>query len=491
MGSLKPVTDNGYCVGCGACACVPDSPIRIRLNEYGQFAAVIPDTIAPESGRSLAAVCPFSDSSQNEDEIAKALYSDSCSHDARIGYHRELYVGYVSDASYRKDGSSGGITSWLLSDLLARGYVDGIIHVVSRRSADDHGLLFEYGISRSEADVRANSKSRYYPIELSQVLQTVSSTPGRYAFVGVPCFVKALRLLQKHSDVLRERVVFTVSLFCGHLKSTGYAAAFGWQMGVRPSELTNIDFRAKTPGKPASIYTVVVEGAVGGRPFRKVASADELYGSDWGLGFFKYKACDYCDDVAGETADIAIGDAWLPEYSNDWRGHNIIVCRSVALGHLLQEAASDGKICLTPVPANDIVRSQDGAYRHKRAFLGYRLWKARASGSWHPPKRYANRQSRYPRFVQRQQDLRTKISEESHKAFLRAIAVGDLTVFKSRLAPLVDEYRSLSNPLWLRLIRSVWRFLKPAMASVTNQSVLTRIRWAAADVLLRTTGRRA
>ena len=33
--------------------------------------------------------------------------------------------------------------------------------------------------------------------------------------------------------------------------------------------------------------------------------------ADWGMGIFKLGACDYCDDIVGETADISFGDAWL------------------------------------------------------------------------------------------------------------------------------------------------------------------------------------
>jgi Coenzyme F420-reducing hydrogenase, beta subunit len=85
--------------------------------------------------------------------------------------------------------------------------------------------------------IRRNAKSRYYPIEFSGVIKRALETPGRYAFVGVPCFVKAIRLLQEQLPVLNERIVFTLSLFCGHLKSTGFAKAFAWQLGIPPDNL--------------------------------------------------------------------------------------------------------------------------------------------------------------------------------------------------------------------------------------------------------------
>ena len=29
----------------------------------------------------------------------------------------------------------------------------------------------------------------------------------------------------------------------------------------------------------------------------------------------KYKACDFCDDVFGEVADVVFGDAWVEKYA--------------------------------------------------------------------------------------------------------------------------------------------------------------------------------
>ena len=36
-------------------------------------------------------------------------------------------------------------------------------------------------------------------------------------------------------------------------------------------------------------------------------------------------ACEFCDDVVGETADMSVGDAWLPGYVSDWRGTSVVV----------------------------------------------------------------------------------------------------------------------------------------------------------------------
>ena len=42
-----------------------------------------------------------------------------------------------------------------------------------------------------------------------------------------------------------------------------------------------------------------------------------LYCIRWEYGYFKYKACDFCDDIFAECADITVGDAWLSRYKKD------------------------------------------------------------------------------------------------------------------------------------------------------------------------------
>ena len=61
----------------------------------------------------------------------------------------------------------------------------------------DGERLFRYRISRTPDELADGAKSRYYPVEMSEVLETIRRVPGRYAVVGVPCFIKAVHLLRR------------------------------------------------------------------------------------------------------------------------------------------------------------------------------------------------------------------------------------------------------------------------------------------------------
>ncbi|MBK8018945.1 MAG: Coenzyme F420 hydrogenase/dehydrogenase, beta subunit C-terminal domain [Betaproteobacteria bacterium] len=134
--------------------------------------------------------------------------------------------------------SSGGLTTWLLEALLERGDIDGVVHV----SASD-SPLFMYTVSTTRDGLGARGKSRYYAVEVSEVLNAVRGNGRRYAFVGVPCFVKAARLIAEQDEQLGRQLVYFIGLVCGHLKSFAYAELMAWQQGVTPDKLERFDFR--------------------------------------------------------------------------------------------------------------------------------------------------------------------------------------------------------------------------------------------------------
>ena len=55
--SIENVIKNNYCVGCGACASVPNSPIRIEMNKYGMYQAVVSERSNPQIMKDLSMVC--------------------------------------------------------------------------------------------------------------------------------------------------------------------------------------------------------------------------------------------------------------------------------------------------------------------------------------------------------------------------------------------------------------------------------------------------
>ena len=368
--SPHEIVRSGLCIGCGSCvAQAGEAGALIQLDGFGQLQPTGPGEWFRRRSETLARTCPFSPAAQNEDELAAELFPEVEPHPS-TGRARAAYVGAVSEDGFRERGSSGGMVSWVLAELLRRGLVDGVAHVVPLEDPQQEGRYFRYRISRSEEEIYAGAKSRYYPVELSAVLKTIRSVPGRYAIVGVPCFIKAIQLLRREDPLIRERVAFTLGLFCGHMKSARFAESFAWQLGVPVPDVAQVEYRAKDPNRPANWYTARLTRRDG-----STAQQDwwHLADGDWGAGFFQYSACNYCDDVVGETADISFGDAWVEPYSSDGRGTNVVVIRSQVVDEFVRAAIDEGRLDLQPVDNEFIHQTQAAGFRQRREGLAYRL----------------------------------------------------------------------------------------------------------------------
>jgi coenzyme F420-reducing hydrogenase beta subunit len=222
--------------------------------------------------------------------------------------------------------------------------------------------------------VLEGAKSRYYPIELSRILREIRTTPGRYAIVGIPCFIKAINLLRRSDPVIGERIIHTLGLFCGHMKSAAMVESFAWQLQSEYDRVRAVDYRKKDAGRPANWYRAQLRLDDG-----SAAEQDwwHLADGDWGAGFFQNPACDWCDDVVAETADISFGDAWVEPHSSDGRGTNVVVVRSKIMKQLIEAGRAGGRLSLEPVGPEFVIQTQAAGLRHRREGLAYRLSRRR------------------------------------------------------------------------------------------------------------------
>jgi coenzyme F420-reducing hydrogenase beta subunit len=369
----RDIVASGLCIGCGSCA-ASESKARMAWDRDGQLKPHGPAEWFERPSLEFSRTCPFSPSVANEDEIAGALYPAAAGTDGRIGRFQANYVGHVAEQEWRQNGSSGGLVSWVAAELLRTGAVDAVAHV---SPADPHkdDRFFHYRLSYSPDEVRAGAKSRYYPIELSAVLREIRATPGRYAVVGVPCFIKAVNLVRRADPLIARRITHTLGLFCGHMKSARLVQSFAWQLGAELRQVRALDYRIKDAGRPANWYRAHLElddGSSRGEDWW------HLVDGDWGAGFFQNPACDMCDDVVAETADIAFGDAWVEPYSSDGRGTNVVITRSAEMQQMLETGIASGRLALRPVDAEFIADTQAAGLRHRREGLAYRLtWRRR------------------------------------------------------------------------------------------------------------------
>lgn len=455
MPTLTQVVSCGACTGCGACNVITEGRISLKIDSHGVWQADLSTARAEDDGLG-SQVCPFADESPDETDIASELFP-SLPTDPQIGRYGEVLAAQVKDSDFLANSSSGGLTTWVLKRLIDRQLIDGVIHV----GAQDGGRPFSYQVSNSVPELLSRRKSIYYSISMADSLAQIKGDGKKYALVGVPCFITAGRLLAQHDEELQQQLVFFIGLVCGHLKSPGFAELLAWQVGVPPQELGGVDFRVKNPNKDAAHYDFE---AVTRDGLARRAATSSLLGGDWGLGLFQLDACNYCDDVFAETADLVLGDAWLPEFTADWRGHNVVVTRHPTLASLIREGEALGEIAVQPIELAQACRSQAGNFRHRRDGLALRLHDDQSRGRWTPRKRVlpsVNLPSQRKAIVR----ARRMLSSQSLNLFRDAKESGSLDSFMLEIAPYIEAYKrayrvSVARRILRRLRREAGRVVK-------------------------------
>lgn len=419
---------------------VVDANIKMRLNEYGLYEETVVDPKKDISNQALF-VSPNYNSEINESNVADDLYKNitDIQYDNRIGYYTSLYAGYVAEGDYRAQASSGGMGTWILKELFEKDLVDSIIHV---KKSEDSERLFQYDISSSLKEIQAGAKTRYYPVELSEVIKRVKDNPGRYAVIGIPSFIYAIRLLAKQDEVINQRLKFTVGLICGHQKSSKFAESMAWQVGIEPGNLVDIDFRHKLLDRPANHYGVKMTGLIDNELKTIIKPKDELFGQDWGWGLFKPTTSNFTDDVFNETADVVLGDAWLPEYETDSLGTNIIIVRNPEINSLIKEAIKEKRLELVDIDKEKVFKSQASHYRHTHDELAYRLYKKDKQNEWRPKKR-VQASTDISSSRKKVQDLRESLAFNSHLYYKEAVQKNNYLIFEESIHPLANKYKKV------------------------------------------------
>lgn len=438
----ETVIASNLCIGCGLCAHLSPEYVSIELNSLGFLKPKIKENdVAKTAFDNLSKFCPMSGEGPNEDSLADSSFSSDLHKHPKIGSYLVCYASRIKDSQLYNSSSSGGVGRWLVSNLMTKGIIDAAAIVLPNRSESNDEPLFKYGIVSTPQEVIEAATSAYYPVEMSAILNHIRTTPGRYAITALPCFAKALRTLCLHDSVMKDRIVVIIGVVCGHLKSTFYAELLGWQLGVPPDDLCGINFRVKIPGCKANEKGVTAYSRK--NPDKKYGpiKVQNLYGTNYGEGFFKYEACDYCDDVVAETADVSIGDAWLPQFLNS--GTSLVIVRQKWIQDFLEVASNAGELTLEPITAKSAALSQDSGLRHRREGLAYRLHLADQVNKWRPEKRVAPDEKTLT-FIERSiHRYRMLIAKQSTQIFSQLRNSGTVDDLKRLMAPLIEHIRQL------------------------------------------------
>lgn len=354
---LARVANGDLCSGCGFCEAVGAPETRMELNQAG-FLRPNPQ-LDPESAARAAAVCP----GVHGDDVANpAEPLEGATVDRLWGAYRYCGVGHSTDAATRFSGSSGGVITELAVWLVESGRVD---YVVVTGYADDDKLRTTTLVTSDVSEIKRSSGSKYAPSSPLSVLDQVAATPGRYAVIGKPCDITALRRAMNRDDPLVRNVEVLISFFCAGVPSDRQNQKLLERLGVE-SRCQLKEFRHRGNGWPGLTTAVTHDGE----------KFQCTYNESWGKVLNKdlQFRCKICPDGIGEAADIVAADAWYGDDSGypsfqEADGRSLVMSRTEKGDKLLQESARAGRITLASVDAREIDQMQPGQLKRRRHLL--------------------------------------------------------------------------------------------------------------------------
>jgi coenzyme F420 hydrogenase subunit beta len=350
--NLAKVAKGNLCSGCGICQSITGGAVSVRLDQSGFLR---PQQVAPisnEEEEKIGRICPG---------LSIRSFSPGGDEHPIWGKYVSVYVGSSSDRALRHIGSSGGGLSATLCFLIEANGVDGVVQI---GASENNPICNETTISTSYAQIADAAGSRYAPSSPLASIETLRGNGKRYAFVGKPCDIAALRALIELDPEYKDTFPYLLSFFCAGVPSLKGGEEVVRQLGVDLRSV--VSFRYRGNGWPGRATATLEDGG----------ARSMSYHDSWGgiLSNYVQHRCKICVDGTGDAADIVFADAW----ESDERGYpifeerdgkSLILVRTPKGQEVLDGALGGRKIVAEPFDIADIERIQPGQASRRRALL--------------------------------------------------------------------------------------------------------------------------
>jgi coenzyme F420 hydrogenase subunit beta len=356
---LETVVDTGLCTRCGTCigAC-PTKNIAIE-DPLGACLPAASDACT-SCGLCLEG-CPGA--SVDFAPLEKALFGDAVPN-RLLGVVRSAYLAHASDRVIRRKGSSGGVVTAMLLDLVGRGESSGAVLFGPHREEPWRGWG---GIASSPLEIVAAAQSRYHLSPLNTALGEMHDAKGSFAYVGIPCQIHGLRKLQAAGwKPAGQDLSPIIGIYCGNNLYYEATRVMLKKLGVkRLEDVASLSYREGAwPGSFAARSADGVVRSISKLDFNQV------------IPFYINRRCLFCVDLTNELADLSVGDGWAKEGSGG-SGWSVVLIRTETGERVFDRAMRSGIIEAETIGVEAAERMHSHAFDLKKtgSFLRLRLWR--------------------------------------------------------------------------------------------------------------------
>lgn len=351
--TLARVKRGNLCSGCGGCALIAPDKIAMAYADPGYLRPTQKTALTAGENEKIARICP----GLRQGVVVANNQQD----DVLWGPYIRMYSGHAKGSALRYAASSGGVLSAVLTHLLESGQVDGVIQ---NFAAPDLPIGNVTKYSDTADDVFQAAGSRYAPSSPLASLNPYLESKQRYAFVGKPCDIAALRALAIEDARVNERITVMLSFFCAGIPSLTGGKAVLKELGTSLDEVKAFRFRGN--GWPGQATATLADGNTRGMS----------YHDSWGkiLSRHVQHRCKICADGTGVAADLVCADAWecddrgYPLFEEQ-DGTSLIIARTSLGAKLLSEAEGIGKISTEPFDPATLAKMQPGQFGRRRVLF--------------------------------------------------------------------------------------------------------------------------
>ncbi|MFP3942325.1 MAG: Coenzyme F420 hydrogenase/dehydrogenase, beta subunit C-terminal domain [Alphaproteobacteria bacterium] len=277
------------------------------------------------------------------------------------GPYIDIWTGHATDERLRHHASSGGVLSAVLIHLLETGKADYVVQVAASDASPLYNAVKE-SVGRDQ--IYRAAGSRYAPSAPLAFLHEQVERPGRFAFVGKPCDVGALRAWQRRDPRIAAKAPWLISFFCAGIPAQEGTSEILRRLGIGEEDVA--EFRYRGDGWPGHAAARTRSGR----------EARMTYHESWGRILSKRLQfrCKICPDGSGGSADFVCADAWYGDEKgypvlSEAAGRSLVVSRTRKGDRLVREAARAGRIELSPCAVEEIARMQPAQARRNSLVL--------------------------------------------------------------------------------------------------------------------------